>query len=83
MLALDLVKAYLCLKEKDWEFPGGLVDRIWCLHHCGLGSIPSLGTEIPHQAAAKREKAYFTDEENGGSDSLGHSPKLQKVLVKT
>ena len=32
-----------------WEFPGGLVVRIWW---CGPGSIPALGTEIPHQAAA-------------------------------
>ena len=22
----------------QWEFPGGLVVRIWCCHHCGPGS---------------------------------------------
>ena len=34
------------------EFPGGLGVRIQCLHHCCLGLIPALGTEIPHQTAA-------------------------------
>ena len=34
------------------EFPAGLVVRIWCFHHCGPGSIPGLGTEIPDQATA-------------------------------
>ena len=33
------------------EFPGGLVVRIQCFHHSGPGSIPGLGTEIPHQDA--------------------------------
>ena len=33
------------------EFPGGLEVRTWCFHGCGLGSIPGLGSEIPHQAA--------------------------------
>ena len=33
-------------------FPGGLVVRIWHFHHYGLDSIPGLGTEFPHQAAA-------------------------------
>ena len=28
------------------EFPGGLVVRIRCFHHCSPGSIPGLGTEI-------------------------------------
>ena len=34
------------------EFPGGLVVRTQHFHHCGLGTIPSLRTEVPHQAAA-------------------------------
>ena len=32
------------------EFPDGLVVRIWHFHHFCLGSVPGLGTEIPHQA---------------------------------
>ena len=39
------------------EFPGGVVVRIWCFHHCSLGSIPGLGSEIPYQvlhSAAKK-----------------------------
>ena len=35
-----------------WEFPGGLVVRIWHFHHYSLGSIPGMRTEIPHQAPA-------------------------------
>ena len=31
-------------KGNKGEFPGGLVIRIWCLHCCGLGSIPGQGT---------------------------------------
>ena len=34
------------LKE-PWEFPGGLVVRIWHFHCYGPGSIPGQGTEIP------------------------------------
>ena len=29
---------------------GSLVVRTWCFRHCSLGSIPGLGTEVPHQA---------------------------------
>jgi len=32
--------------------PWWLVVRIQHFHRCGLGSIPGLGTEIPHQATA-------------------------------
>ena len=28
------------------EFPGGLVVKMWHFHHCGLSSIPGLGTEL-------------------------------------
>ena len=38
------------------EFPGGIVVRIQCFHHCGPGSIPGLGTLIPHQAATRCKK---------------------------
>lgn len=34
-----------------WQFPGGLVVRTWHFHHCSLGSIPGLGTEILYQVA--------------------------------
>ena len=53
-------------KEKKidmyWEFPDGLVVMTQCVHHCGLGSVSGLGTEIPHQGAAccakkKKKKA--------------------------
>lgn len=50
-------------KKNLWEFPGSLEVRIQCLHHCGLGSIPGLGTEILYQAAAhsgpKEKKKKF------------------------
>ena len=36
----------------SWEFPGGRVVRTWCFHHCGLGSVPGLGSEMPHPADA-------------------------------
>ena len=37
------------------KFPGGLVVRILCFHCWGPGGlIPRLGTEIPHQAKAKK-----------------------------
>ena len=51
------------------RFPGGLEVRIWCFHHCGLGSIPGLGTEIPHQAACcgkKKEKKKKTQKKQTG-----------------
>ena len=34
------------------EFPSGLVLRTQCFYCYGLASIPGVGTEIPHQAAA-------------------------------
>ena len=59
--------AILILKNLPGEFPAGLVVRIQCFHHCGPGSFPSLGTEIPHQATAhmakkkkKKKKVYPT-----------------------
>lgn len=39
-------------KSKDRELPGGPVVRTQWLHCCSLGSIPSLGTEIPPQVTA-------------------------------
>ena len=40
------------LKNLIEEFPGGLVVRIWHFHCHRHGSIPGLGTDLPHQAAA-------------------------------
>ena len=48
-----------------WEFPGGLVVRTQHFHCCSPGSIPGLGTEIPHLATAhhtpknKKQMKYF------------------------
>ena len=39
-------------KKPYREFPGGLVVRTQHFHHWGPSSIPGLGTEIPHWAAA-------------------------------
>ena len=38
------------------EFLGGLVVRMQRSHHCDPGSIPDLGTEIPHQATAHHDQ---------------------------
>ena len=38
------------LKCWFWEFPGGPVVRTLCFHCRGTGSIPDLGTKIPHAA---------------------------------
>ena len=46
-------------KSFSREFCGSLVVRILHFHCCSPGSLPGLGTEIPHQAAAcqiKRKK---------------------------
>ena len=47
---------FLDSKIQSGEIPGGLVVMIWCFHHCGPDSIPGLGTQISHQAAAKVRK---------------------------
>ena len=41
---------------QSWEFPSGPVVRTQQFHHFGPGSIPGLGTEIPHQATARKKK---------------------------
>ena len=43
---------YSCSKRRTREFPGGLIVRAWYFDNCGPGSIPGLGANIPHQAAA-------------------------------
>ena len=45
-------------KRVEREFPGGLVVRIWCFHHCGLGSVIwELRSHIgPLCAAAKKKQ---------------------------
>ena len=40
---------------KNWEFPSGLVVRIWYFHCCGPGSVSGQGTEIL-QAAQQGQK---------------------------
>ena len=42
----------LLLQRTFNEFPGSPVVRTWCFHCRGMGSIPGLGTEIPHEATA-------------------------------
>ena len=43
--------------EVNQEFPDSLVTRIWCFHHlCGLGSIPSQGTETLQAACLGQKK---------------------------
>lgn len=39
-------------RELGWgrDFPGSPVVKIWLFHHRGLGSVPGLGTEIPHHS---------------------------------
>lgn len=50
--ALSLNKKQTKKKKKqqqlEWGALGGVMARIRCFHHCSLGSIPRLGTEIPH-----------------------------------
>ena len=43
-------------KKNHKEFPGGIIVRNQCFHHHGPGSIPGLGTDIPHQATAHGDK---------------------------
>ena len=33
------------------QLPDSIKPRAYALHHCSLGLIPGLGTEIPHQAS--------------------------------
>ena len=41
-------------KKKKKICGSSLVDQwTWRFHHYGLGSIPGLGTEIPHQGTAR------------------------------
>ena len=50
----QLIRLLSHLKIQFWgEFLGSLVYRIQCFHHCGLGLIPGLGTEIPYLAAER------------------------------
>lgn len=44
---LDTTSWVLPPKRQGREFPGVLVVRIQCLHHCSLGLIPGQGAEIP------------------------------------
>lgn len=48
-LSFFKTKNYISTTSNRIEFPGGPVVKTWCFPHSGLGSIRSLGTEIPHQ----------------------------------
>ena len=48
------------LKQQWWEFPGGLLIRIWCFHCCASGSVPGRGTEIPQATWHSRHKYVHT-----------------------
>ena len=47
------VNSSLWYKTSKWELPAGLVARSQSFHFSSLGSIPGLGTDIPHQATAQ------------------------------
>ena len=44
------------LLKSHREFPGGLVERIWCFYFYSPGSIPGWELRFPHQAKWKRKK---------------------------
>lgn len=53
--------------------------RIWSFYCCSLGSVPSLGTEIPHQAAAhhsQKEEKYQVAHSNVVSQFEYHKKKM-------
>ena len=55
--------------------------RIWYLQHCCLGSIPGLGTEIPHQATThggERKKERKDGWKEGGGK---HHRGLKSVFI--
>ena len=55
-LSSSLDMPYAIIYGITWEFPGGLMARIWHCHCCSLVSVPGLGTEILHQATACHAK---------------------------
>ena len=58
-----------------------------CFHHCVLGLIPSLGTEIPHQAATchsqKKEKHSQSISQAEGITSQGRRKDNIYLRVKS
>ena len=59
----DFLQTIILPTNKDTrEFFGGLVVRTWHIHCCGSGSIPSLGTELSHQAAACMPQQNHTNQ---------------------
>lgn len=50
----------------DGELLGGPGVRIWCFHCFRPGSIPGLGTEIPHKATACRSQKEKTKRKRRG-----------------
>lgn len=51
-----------------WEFPGGLVVRVWCFHCYGLGSIPGQGLRSykPCGRDKKKKNREFVDQMKHG-----------------
>ena len=48
-----------------WEFPNGLVVRVWCFHCYGLGSISGQGLRS-HKSCGrdkkKKKRIYYSNE---------------------
>ena len=64
------------------EFPGGRVVRIWGFHCCGPGSVPGLGTEIPHQATAHRG-GWKKWREGGKEGETGQSRNCKALSLES
>ena len=47
--------------------------RIWCFHPCTLGSVPSLGIEIPHQVTAHPTTKTNKQQKTCHRDSFTHN----------
>lgn len=56
-------------------FPGGLVGRTERVHGCSPGSIPRLGTQIPHQDAAGCSQKKKDKNNLASADVLGRKSR--------
>lgn len=61
-------------------FPGGLVVSTQGFHCCGLGSIPGLGTEIPHQVTAFHDQKKRKERKKIGHE-MKNPPLAQPQLI--
>ena len=57
----------------------GLVVRTGCFHHCSPGSIPGLGTELPHQAAVCSGKKGRKEERKNQKATGKHEKELIRI----